>query len=107
SRAHRGAPALGVPLAVDVTELALPVDVRHVEGAPVQYNALVRAGGFVRFALDPERAGRSRLLVSCYDMIGDERNVEHIVVSHASGAGAAKTVSLRPLSGGRVPPGVD
>jgi copper transport protein len=104
---QRGASAVEVPLDVDVTEPALPVDVRHVEGAPVQYNALVRVGGFVRFALDPERAGRSRLLVSCYDMIGDERSIEHIVVTHASGAGAAKTVSLRPLSGGRFAADVD
>jgi copper transport protein len=97
---RRGSSRVDVPLDVEVIQPPLPVDVQHIPGA-VNYNALVRAGGFIRFSLDPERAGRSRLFVGVYDIIQDERDVQHIVVTQTSGAGAARALVLKRLSAGR------
>jgi hypothetical protein len=89
-----------VPLDVEVDEPPLPLEVQHVAGR-VNYNALVRVGGYIRFSFDPERAGHSRLFVGIYDMIEDERPVQYIVATHASGRESARALVLTRVSAGR------
>jgi len=99
-RVQRGASTAEIPLDTEVTQPPLEVWIQQVPGA-VNYNALVRAGGYIRFSLDPERAGRSRLSVSCYDMIQDERAIAHVVITHASGTGASRTLPFTRVGAGR------
>jgi hypothetical protein len=96
---QRGSSSVDVPLDVEVTQPPLPVEVQRIPGA-VNYDALVRAGGFVRFSLDPERAGPSRLFVGVFDMIQDERDATHR--RHAGvRVSAASALVLKRLSAGR------
>jgi hypothetical protein len=97
---QRGAGTVEIPVDVEVTQPPLPVEVQHWPNA-VNYNALVRAGGFIRFSLDPERAGRSRLSVSFWDMIQDERAIGHVVITQSSGSGPPRALPFVRVGTGR------
>jgi hypothetical protein len=103
---QRGANTVQVSLDAAVAQPPLPVEIRRAQGI-LNYYVMVRGGGFVRFSLEPERAGPSRLSVGIFGVIQDERGVDYIVVTQAAGRNPPRVLRYKRLSAGRFVADVD
>ena len=92
-----------VDVALDLEARAPPqfVSVERIPGRAPNYTVDVGNEGYVRFSPDPERPGRSALSVTCFDVIGDERSIDQIVVTVAAGSGAVRQLPVRRVGAGR------
>lgn len=87
-----------VPLELETRTPPPLVSVERVPGRAPQYTVEVRNEGYLRFSLDPERAGPSQLYVTCFDAVGDDRAIEQIVVTAAAGGGPVRAQPVRRLA---------
>jgi hypothetical protein len=92
-----------VDVALDLEARAAPqlVSVERIPGHAPNYTVEVGNEGSVRFSPEPERAGRSALSVTCFDVVGDERPIDQIVVTAAAGSGAVRQLPVRRVRQGR------
>ncbi len=58
----------------------------------------VEGAGHVWISPDPESAGRSRVTVTCFDVLREERAVQDIVVTLLSGEGPTRQLLMTRLS---------
>ena len=72
----------------------------RIPGQAPKYTVEVRTEGYVRFSPDSERPGPSAVSVTCYDVVGDERPIEQMVVTLAGPDGHIHTPPLRRLRPG-------
>jgi hypothetical protein len=75
-----------IPLDVETRGLPQFVSVLRPPGRAPDYTVQVRPGGHVRFTPDPERAGASRIFVTCFDGIYESQPIDDIVVTAAAGS---------------------
>ena len=97
---ERAGDSVEVPLELETRSAPQFVSVERVPGRATNYTVEVGTEGFVRFSPDPERAGPSKVTVTCFDVVGDERRVEQIVVT-ATGSGPVRQQTGRRLSQGQ------
>jgi copper transport protein len=93
--------AVTVPL-----ELYLPGPERFVSvfrppGRPPKYTMQVGGIGQIQLMPDPERAGPSRLYVTCFTAFGSESHVERFVLTLAVPGEATRQLPVRRLYGGK------
>ena len=101
---NRSAGSVEVPLELDVRGPKQFISVRRAPGQAPEYTAQVgKFGslGYIEMSPHPERAGPSRVYVTCLDNIESELTVEHLVVTGAAGDGAARQQPVRRLGPGR------
>ena len=79
----------------------------RVPGQDPEYTVEVRGIGHIRFTPHPERAGRSEVFVTFFTGIFESFAVEQVVVTVASGEGAARQVRVRRLERHRFVADVD
>jgi copper transport protein len=91
-----------VEVALDLETRAPPqfVSVERIPGQAPNHTVEVGNEGYVRFSPDPERPGRSALAVTCFDVVGDERQIVQIVVTAAAGSGAVRRLPVRRVRQG-------
>ncbi len=73
-------------------------------GGPGQaptYTVEVRDVGHIRFAPDPERAGPSKVYVTCFNVIYEDPFIDEILVTSAAGHGPMREVPVRRLDRSR------
>ena len=97
---ERSADSVEVPLEIETRVAPRYVSVQRLPGQAPVYTIEIWGAGVFYFSLDPERAGPSKLYVTCSDFIGDPQPLESMVVTAAT-AGAAHQVPVRDLDRGR------
>jgi copper transport protein len=98
----RGASSVEVPLTVLAQATRQQVDVNRVAGIPTIYTVHLTAGRTVQVYLDPDRPGQNDFHVTFFDSAGTELPATNITVSVASGAVAARPLTVRTLEPGHV-----
>jgi len=98
---ERAGDSVEVPLEVETRSVGQFVSIERVPGQAPKYMVQVTGGEHVRISPDPERAGPSRLFVTCYDVFLEERDIEEIVVTAAAGDGPTRQRPVRRLDRGR------
>jgi hypothetical protein len=92
---QRGVGSVEVPLDIETRSAPQFVSLEHNPGQFPEYTVQVRQrGGLIRISPHPEQAGPSRVYVTCFDLIGDIRPMDGIVVTAAAADGLA---SQRPV----------
>lgn len=97
---ERAGDSVEVPLELETRTAPQFVSVERVPGRATNYTVEVGTEGYVRFSPDPERVGPSKVTVTCFDVIGDERRIEQVVVT-AAGRGPLRQQTWRRLSQGQ------
>ena len=100
ARIERLSDSVEVPLEVETRTPPQFTSIERIRGEAPKYTVQLPGGDYVRISPDPERPGRSAVHVTYYDLIGDERQVEDVVVTSAAGSALA-----RPNQARRVGPG--
>jgi len=100
TRIERERDSVEVPLDVEAKTAPQFVSVERIPGQAPKYTVEVRTEGYVRFSPDSERPGPSVVSVTCYDVVGDERPIEQMVVTFAGPDGHIHTPPLRRLQAG-------
>ncbi len=98
---ERGEGSVEVPLDVETRRVAQPVSIARFPGQPPMYTVEVKRAGFVRISPVPEREGDSKLYVTCYDVLQDERPVVSIVVGAESTDGQLRQLPVQRLTASR------
>jgi copper transport protein len=104
---QRDSNSVEVPLDIGVRGPIQQVERWPLPGGLVRYTIEIRNAGVLRFEVDPRRAGRTRLVISCLDFILDERRVSRMVVTLANAHGPARELPLTPLGLSRFASDVD
>jgi copper transport protein len=95
---QRGGSSVEVPLEVEARTAPPFLSIERVPGKAPRYTLTLPAGSdSIRFSPDPERAGRSRVEVVFFDLLGDDRPIVQAVVTAASGDGPVRQVPLRRI----------
>jgi copper transport protein len=103
---ERARDAVAVPLDLDVRGPAQFVSVERRPGRPPAYSVDVDGLNTIRFSPDPERPGASLLLVTCFDALGAELQVDSLVVTLAGADGVGAQQPVRRLGRGRFAGGI-
>jgi copper transport protein len=104
---ERDRDSVEVPMTVDVRT---PTQSRTVErslGQAPMYTVEVRGMGFIRFSPDPERPGPSKLAVTCFNGIFEDRPIDGLMVTVAAGSAPPRQVPVRRLDRSRFVADVD
>jgi copper transport protein len=96
-----------VPLELDAQGPPQFISVERIPGQAPKYTVQVGNAGYVRVSPQPERAGRSKLYVTCYDVFSDEVGVRELVLTAAAGTGATRQHPARRLGPGAFVADVD
>jgi copper transport protein len=97
---ERAGGAVRVPLELDAQGPTQFISVERVPGRAPKYTVEVGTAGFVRISPHPERAGRSTLYVTCYDVFGNMSPVRHLVLTAAAKDGPPRRHSVRRVGTG-------
>ncbi len=98
---ERATDSVTVPLDVDVRGPSLMVSPVRMPGKVPHYTVEVPRIGHVRIAPDPERAGPSKIYVTCFDILFEPRVIEDIVVTSAVGDSPVHQLPVRRLDRNR------
>jgi copper transport protein len=96
---ERGGDSVDVPLEVETQIPPRWVSVQRRPGQAPIYTVEMRNQGVVHFSPDPERAGRSRLQLSCFDFVGELKAVDSMVVTAATD-GAPRQLPVERVNSG-------
>lgn len=86
-----------VPLELDAQAPAQFVSIERRPGLAPKYTVQVGNVGAIRVSPDPEKAGRSKVYVTCYDVFEDGYPAEQVVVVAAAGDGPTRRQQVRRL----------
>ena len=89
--------AVRVPLELDARGSTQFVSVERIPGESPKYTVQVGYLGYVRVSPHPDRAGQSKLYVTCYDVFSNRTPVKQIVLTAAAGDGPTAQHRLRRL----------
>jgi len=98
---ERGGNSVEVPLEVEARSVRQSVSIERVPGQAPKYTVQVTGREFVRISPNPERPGPSQVSVTCFDLFGDLRRIETIVVTAAAGDEPASRLTVRRLEVGQ------
>ena len=101
ARIERERDSVEVPLDVEARTAPQFVSVERIPGQAPKFTVEVRTEGYVRFSPDSERPGPRAVSITCYDVVGDERPIEQMVVTLATPDGHVRTPPIRRLQPGR------
>jgi len=96
-----------VPLELEVGSTLQFVSIERIPGQAPKYTVALATGDSLRISPDPERAGRSKIYVTCFNRFSDAREIEHLVVTIAAGDGSARPQAVQRLDGSRFVVDVD
>lgn len=96
--------AVRVPLELDAQGPTQFISIERVPGHAPKYTVQVGDTGFVRVSPHPERAGRSTLYVTGYDVFGNVSRVRYLVLTAAAGTGPTRQQPVRRLGARFVAP---
>lgn len=96
-----------VPLELEVGSTLQFVSIERIPGQAPKYTVALATGDSLRISPDPERAGRSKIYVTCFNRFSDAREIEHLVVTIAAGDGSARPQAVQRLNGSRFVVDVD
>ena len=103
----RGAETIQVPFELDLPGPKYFVSVERIPQRPPKYTMQIGSIGYIRVEPDPERAGPSRIYVTCYTAFQSVSRVEQMIVTAAAGDGPTEQQPLRRLGPGRFVADVD
>jgi copper transport protein len=78
---ERAGRQVDVPLDVETRATPQRVSVERLPGQAPNYTVFVPKLGFVRFTPGSERAGPSRIIVTCLDVLSEYRRMEHMAIA--------------------------
>lgn len=104
---ERGTELIEVPLELDVPGPKYFVSVERIPRRPPKYTMQIGGIGYIRIEPDPERAGPSRVYVTCYTAFQNVSRVDELVLTAAAADGDARQQSVRRLGPGRFAADVD
>ena len=93
---ERAGDSAEVPLEIETRITPRWVSIQRLPGQAPTYTVEMTNQGLTEFSPDPERAGPSKLYVSCFDFIGDPRTIVSMVVTAAT-VGPAHQLPVRAL----------
>jgi copper transport protein len=96
-----------VPLELEVGSTLQFVSIERIPGQAPKYTVALATGDSLRISPDPERAGQSKIYVTCFNRFSDAREIEHLVVTIAAGDGSARPQAVQRLDGSRFVVDVD
>ncbi|HWX91469.1 MAG TPA: copper resistance protein CopC [Terriglobales bacterium] len=96
-----------VPLELEVGSTLQFVSIERIPGQAPKYTVALTTGDSVRISPDPERAGPSKIYVTCFNRFSDAREIEHLMVTIAAGDGSARPQAVQRLDGSRFVVDVD
>lgn len=88
-------------LEVETRNTQQPVSIERIPGQVPNYTVLVPSLGHVRFSPDPERPGRSQVIVPCLDVISEYRQMDEMVVTAVAADGVTRQQPVRRLDRNR------
>jgi hypothetical protein len=88
---------VNVPLELETRRRPQSVSIARIPGQPTTYTVEVERAGFVRVSPVPERAGDTKLYVTCYSILHDEVAVESITVTTETVDGARRQWPVQPV----------
>ncbi len=92
---ERGGESVEIPLRLLTATPGQAVSIERIPGRPTNYTVTVSLSEVVRFSLRPERPGRSRLHVTVYDVIGDEQQIDTMVLTHSANGGLTRQLAVK------------
>jgi copper transport protein len=98
---ERGESSVEVPLELETRRVVQDVSIARIPGKPPTYTVEVKRTGLVRVSPVPEREGDSKLYVTCYSILNDERAVASITVATEAEDGSRRQLTVRRLSASR------
>src|SRR5439155_405358 len=101
---NRGGRSVEVPLDLDVRGPKQEISVQLVPGQPPVYTKAIGtfgALGYIKVSAHPERAGASRVVVTCLNSIESELTVTQFVLTGTAGDGPTRQQPVRRLGPGR------
>jgi hypothetical protein len=104
---ERGSGSTQVPLELEVGLASQFVSTERVSGQAPKYTITLTTGDSIRISPDPERAGPSKIYVTCFNRFSDSREIEHLVVTIAAGDGSARPQTMQRLDASRFVADVD
>ena len=96
-----------VPLELEVGSTLQFVSIERIPGQAPKYTVALATGDSLRISPDPERAGRNKIYVTCFNRFSDAREIEHLVVTIAAGDASARPQAVQRLDGSRFVVDVD
>jgi len=96
-----------VPLELEVGSTLQFVSIERIPGQAPKYTVALTTGDSLRISPDPERSGRSKIYVTCFNRFSDAREIEHLMVTIAAGDGSARPQAVQRLDGSRFVADVD
>ena len=93
--------SVSVPFELEALSPPRLASVVRRPGEPPSYTVELGREGFIRVSPDPERAGRSRLSVSFFDLFQNRRTVDDVAVTAAAGDAPAHRLAARKVSANR------
>jgi copper transport protein len=97
----RGGDSVEVPLELDLPFPEEAVSVLRLPDRPPEYTMEVGSDGYIRIAPDPERAGTSQVLVTCYTVFENVASIDGLVLTATAGDGPTRQQPVRRLGRGR------
>ena len=99
---ERANDAVEVPLELETRNPPQFVSIEHNPGYDPEYTVEVKRGlGQIRISPHPERAGPSKVYVTGFDVIGDIRPLDEVVVTAAAANSPARQQPVQRLEGDR------
>jgi copper transport protein len=95
-----GGRSVQVPLELDAQGPPQFVSVERIPGQAPKYTVQVGNAGYVRVSPHPERAGPSKMYVTCYDVFSDEVGVRDLVLTAAAATGPTRQNPVQRLGAG-------
>jgi hypothetical protein len=93
--------SVDVPLELELPTTQQTPTVLRIPGKDPVYTVAVEGQGAVLVSPHPERAGRSRVYVTCVDLVTEEVPIDRLVVTLAVGHEPARQQPVRRLGRGR------
>jgi copper transport protein len=93
--------AVEIPLELDLPGPKYFVSVLRIPGDPPKYTMQIGSIGQIRIEPDPQRAGPSRVYVTCYTPTGSVSLVDQLVLTVAAADGPARQQPVQRLGVGR------
>ena len=98
---ERGGGSVTIPLELEARSPPRFVAAFRPPGRPPSYTVDVGQEGFIRVSPHPERAGRSRLYVTFYNLLQNERSVDWVAVTAGNDDDPVRRLAVRRLSPSR------
>jgi hypothetical protein len=98
---ERPSDSVEIPLEIRARSAPQFVSVERIPGKAPGYLIQAAGGEQVRISPDPERAGPSKVQVAFWDLFGDDREIEGIVVTTAAREGSTRQQPVQRLGRNR------